>query len=273
MKTATRPQQPRLPFHPHDSVDDFAIVDRAVYAPDWHERSLASFDIEASGVDPHGDRMVTWAFAIVAPDGEVVDKYSGLILPEDFEVPDGAAQVHGWTTDKLREHPDAVPLLDALQMIVVLMAKAEMVGKPVVIYNAPFDTTMLLAECERRNYPKPRALLEGPIVDPLVLDKWTDRWRKGSRRLADVAKLYGVELGDDAHDAAADAVAAARLAFAMFDKHDELRTDAHVLHKLQQRKHAEQAESLERYFHGKGGKPDAVVNRHWPIIPAPEATT
>jgi DNA polymerase-3 subunit epsilon len=42
------------------------------------------------------------------------------------------------------------------------------------------------------------------VVDPLVIDKWLDRYRKGSRKLEAICAHYGAVL-DEAHDADFDA--------------------------------------------------------------------
>jgi DNA polymerase-3 subunit epsilon len=52
------------------------------------------------------------------------------------------------------------------------------------------------------------------LVDPLLLDRWLDKYRKGSRKLVDVAHRWGVELSQ-AHAADADAIAAAQTARAI----------------------------------------------------------
>ena len=54
----------------------------------------------------------------------------------------------------------------------------------------------------------------GPIATGCASTSTTTKFRKGSRKLADVVKHYGVSIGD-AHNADADALAAARLAWKM----------------------------------------------------------
>ena len=63
-------------------------------------------------------------------------------------------------------------------------------------------------------FSAPRA----PVIDPLVIDKAVDRYRKGKRTLEAAAAFYGVPL-DDAHDAGADAIAAGRVAQAIAREH------------------------------------------------------
>src|SRR5690606_47160 len=85
-------------------------------------------------------------------------------------------------------------------------------GVPVVIYNAPYDLSLLHHEAIRYGVEPLRDPL--PIIDPLVIDKECDRYRKGKRTLELTSAHYHVAL-QDAHDAASDAIAAARVAQAI----------------------------------------------------------
>src|SRR5690606_36623863 len=85
-------------------------------------------------------------------------------------------------------------------------------GVPVVAYNAAYDFSLLFHEAVRHSVPAIHA--PTPVIDPLVLDKAFDRYRRGARTLQVVASHYAVAL-TDAHDASADAVAAGRVAQAI----------------------------------------------------------
>ncbi|GAA3366567.1 hypothetical protein [Saccharopolyspora gregorii] len=68
--------------------------------------------------------------------------------------------------------------------------------------------------------------MTGPVVDPRCLDKRFDRYRKGKRTLGALCEHYRVRL-DSAHDATADALACARLAWRLAKTHpDEIGTRA-----------------------------------------------
>jgi DNA polymerase III epsilon subunit-like protein len=90
-------------------------------------------------------------------------------------------------------------------------------GIPVVAYNAPFDFSLLKYEALRHGIPP--ILEPSPVIDPLVLDKAHDRFRRGKRTLEAVAAHYAVPLVG-AHDAAADAIAAGRVAQALARRFD-----------------------------------------------------
>jgi DNA polymerase III epsilon subunit-like protein len=82
---------------------------------------------------------------------------------------------------------------------------------PLVIFNACYDWPLLLAEAARCQ----RSIDWRPMfLDPRVIDLRGDTYRKGKRKLADVAVTYGVELVG-AHGAEADALAAVRIMRAM----------------------------------------------------------
>jgi DNA polymerase-3 subunit epsilon len=104
-------------------------------------------------------------------------------------------------------------------------------GIPVVAYNAPYDFTILHFEALRHGLTPLSD--PGPIIDPLVIDKFKDKFRKGKRRLENAAEFYKVSL-DDAHNATADAVAAGRVAQAIARRWaTELPSTAAELHDLQ----------------------------------------
>jgi DNA polymerase-3 subunit epsilon len=140
---------------------------------------------------------------------------------------------------------------------------------PVVVYNAPFDLSLLAAELRRHDLPSLERQLGGvpvgPVVDPLVVDRAVDKYRKGSRSLENASALYGVRL-DDAHEAGADALAAVRVALALGEKYPaqvgELTPEE--LHQRQSAWHADWAADLQTWLR-KAKNPEAVVDGAWPL--------
>ena len=89
-------------------------------------------------------------------------------------------------------------------VLVVFAAEALLaVGIPLVVYNAPYDLSLLDREC-RRHRVEPLGYPH-PVIDPLVIDKAVDRYRKGKRTLVAAAERYGVDL-DPENDKAVSAV-------------------------------------------------------------------
>jgi DNA polymerase-3 subunit epsilon len=233
-------------------------------ARNWHHRRLAAFDIESTGVDPQNDRIVTATVSLVG--GGLPTESSSWLADPGVEIPAGAAQVHGITTEHAREH--GRPPAEVVGEIVDMLATAIADDAPVVAFNARYDLTMLDREARRHGVtPLTERGLELHVIDPLIVDKQLDRYRKGKRTLTAVCAVYGVELSEQAaHAADADAIAAARVAWRMGERFDELHVGLGELHAAQVTWAAEQAESLESYFRSQGR--DETVEREWPIVSA-----
>jgi len=169
----------------------------------WVNEPLLAIDTETTGVDPFNDRIVEVSFAWIDVDGTVMQPWSTVVDP-GVPVPDGAAEVHGITTD--RAISEGVSPAEALTAVAEQIFASE--GAPLVMFNARFDWPLLICEAERHGVEWPAF---APILDPYLIDRMCDRYRKGKRQLTLVASHYGVELGDAAHGALADAVAAGRV--------------------------------------------------------------
>ncbi|MGH2905885.1 MAG: exonuclease domain-containing protein [Solirubrobacterales bacterium] len=229
----------------------------------WHQGRMAAFDIESTGVDPTSDRIVTATVSVVGP-GFEPDSASWLADP-GIEIPDGATRVHGITTEHARAN--GRPAAEVVEEITAKLATAAAQGVPIVAFNARYDLTMLDREARRHGLePLTDRVGDLLVIDPLVIDKQIDRFRKGKRTLTDVCALYRVPL-EDAHAADADAIAAARVAWRMAGKFpDELGIELEQLHAQQIGWAAEQAASLQEYFQAQGR--DEFVEGAWPVIPA-----
>jgi DNA polymerase-3 subunit epsilon len=230
----------------------------------WHTRRLAAFDLETTGVDCESDRIVTASVSLVGG-GLPVESHDWLADP-GVEIPAGATAVHGITTEQARAEGRAPG--EVVEEVTALLAGHLQEQVPVIVFNARFDLTCLDREA-RRHGVRPlieRVGREGMLViDPFVLDKQVDRFRKGKRTLTAVCEHYRVQLGD-AHVANADALAAARVAWRLAEAVAELReADLATLHGRQVAWAAEQAASLQEYFRGRGS--DEQVECAWPIIP------
>jgi DNA polymerase-3 subunit epsilon len=231
-------------------------------AQNWHNGRLAAFDIESTGIDPQNDRIVTAAVSVVGG-GEPPVSSTWLADP-GVEIPEGAARVHGVTTEQARA--EGRPAAEVIAEILEVLAAEVERGVPIVAFNARYDLTMLDREARRHGLvPLSERGHELYVVDPLIIDKALDTYRKGKRTLTAVCQLYNVELSeDDAHAADADAIAAARVAWRLGERFDELKIDLPTLHNNQVGWAAEQAASLEDYFRRQGK--DEVVERDWPIV-------
>lgn len=231
--------------------------------PEWLT-TLGVFDLETTGVDVHRDRIVTAHVGLLDSRGHALGARSWLADP-GVEIPDGAAAVHGITT--LRARAEGRPAAEVVAEIRDTLAELFAREVPVVAYNASFDFSLLRAECERHGIAP---LDPRPVIDPLVIDKSVDRYRRGKRTLDLVAAHYGVTL-EGAHEASADAEAAGRVALALAARFPSaFGSSAAALHDAQIDWAREQAESLSEYFHRIGKlAPGEQLETAWPVREAP----
>ncbi|WP_261167353.1 3'-5' exonuclease [Microbacterium sp. Marseille-Q6965] len=222
---------------------------------------VAVFDLETTGVDVENDRIVTAYVGLLDDSGAVLHAESWLADP-GVEIPAGATAVHGITTEHARAQgrPAAEVVGEIVQALRTILAG----GIPVVAYNAAFDLSMLKHEA-RRHGLDPLAD-PSPVIDPLVIDKTVDRYRKGKRTLDVVAAHYAVAL-EAAHEASADAIAAGRVALAIAERYaDALPPTVEELHTQQIAWARAQAESLTEYFVRIGRlDPADALDGSWPV--------
>ncbi|AXE25608.1 3'-5' exonuclease [Streptomyces globosus] len=232
----------------------------------WYEGPLAAFDTETTGVDVERDRIVSAALVVQECAGGRVRQTRWLVNP-GIPVPREATEVHGLTDDHLQHHGRwPAPVMEEIARA---LAEQQVAGRPVVVMNAPFDLTLLDRELRRHRASSLARYLDNrplTVLDPRVLDKHLDRYRKGRRTLADLCAHYGIEL-EGAHDAAADALASLEVVRAVgrrFAGRLERLSPAE-LHTLQAVWYAAQARGLQAWFQ-RQGTPE-VVDPHWPLRP------
>ncbi|CAM5743158.1 3'-5' exonuclease OS=Streptomyces alboniger OX=132473 GN=CP975_28455 PE=4 SV=1 [Streptomyces alboniger] len=230
----------------------------------WHRELLIGFDLETTGTDPREARIVTGAVIEVRA-GQTLGRREWLADP-GVEIPAEAVAVHGISNERAAtEGRPADAVAEAIADVLVTYWKT---GVPVVAYNAAFDLTLLSAELRRHGLPSLRERLGGldpaPVVDPYTIDRWADRYRRGKRNLEAVCEEYGVVL-ESAHDASADALAAARLAGAIAERHAKIAALGPAeLHRRQIEWYAEWAADFQSFLRRKGDA-DAVVDGAWPF--------
>ena len=233
----------------------------------WFEGRLAGFDLETTGVDVESDRIVT-ACAVQCGGGHPTQSATWMADP-GIEIPEEAAKVHGITTEQARA--EGRPAAEVVEQLVAALAECVLAGQPIVAMNASFDLTILDREA-RRHGVQPLADIVGGdlrVVDPRVLDKAVDKFRRGGRKLEDLCRTYGVRL-DGAHSADADAIAACRVAWRIATKEPRIGgASLDDLHKWQIEWARQQAESLADYFRRTPGKESWAdgVRTEWPLIP------
>jgi DNA polymerase-3 subunit epsilon len=223
--------------------------------PWWH--ALGVFDLETTGIDVETARIVSAHVGLIDVTGASVAAGSWLADP-GVPIPEQAAAVHGITTERARAEgrPAGVVVAEIIAAVEAVFAR----GIPLVVYNAPYDLTILDREAKRHGLPSP---VVGNIVDPLVIDKAVDTFRRGKRTLEACAAIYGVTLSD-AHDAGADAVAAGRVAQSIAERYpDRLAITSEELHRLQVAWCSDQAASFQEYMR-RERNPQFVADGRWP---------
>ncbi|MFI5659370.1 3'-5' exonuclease [Streptomyces sp. NPDC051684] len=232
----------------------------------WYEGPLAAFDTETTGVDVENDRIVSAAVVVQDAAGTRPRVTRWLVNP-GVPVPAGATEVHGLTDEHLQLNGRwPAPVMEEVGRALAEQAAA---GRPLVVMNAPFDLTLLDRELKRHRASALSHYLETAslcVIDPRVLDKHLDRYRKGRRTLTDLCEHYEVELAG-AHDAGADAQASLDLVRAVgrrFASRLERLSPAE-LHTLQAVWHAAQARGLQAWF-ARSGNPE-FVDPAWPLRP------
>jgi DNA polymerase-3 subunit epsilon len=227
-------------------------------AASWAD-TLAVFDLETTGIDIDTCRIVTAHVGVIGVDGEVLEQRQWLVDP-GVEIPTAATLIHGVSTERARL--EGLAAVQAVAEIIGALREVASRGLPIVAYNAAYDLSVLHREAERYGHEAFRG--PGYVVDPLVIDKAVDRYRRGKRTLTAACEHYGVELLA-AHDAGADAIAAGRVAQAIARAFPELAACAVAeLHARQVDWCREQAEGYQQWRR-QNGEPEFTTSGAWPI--------
>lgn len=182
----------------------------------WSHNPIIGFDTETTGVDPTEARLVTASVVVV--DADQITKHYWLADPE-VEIPLSAQNVHGISTEKARR--EGRPIREVLSELAELLHVHMQQKHAIVAFNASYDLTLVESELSRHGLPTLEERLGhpiSPVVDPFILDKTLDRWRRGKRTLELVAQHYGVWDDDSFHNAEADVLVTLRVLGAILRK-------------------------------------------------------
>ena len=230
----------------------------------WLDGPMVGFDTETTGVSPANDRIVT--AALITRQGSTVEARTWLIDP-GVEIPARATEVHGITTEEARAN--GVAPEGALEEIATALADALAAGIPVVGFNAQYDLSIMEAELARHGLRTLADRLPGgirPVVDPLVLDRHLDKFRKGPRKLIDMCHIYVVPVvADDLHAADADVLATLDLVHAIAQRYPAVgQVGLQELHDQQAEAHRVWAVRFAAWLKSKGTVDD-LPNAAWPV--------
>jgi DNA polymerase-3 subunit epsilon len=222
---------------------------------------LLALDTETTGVNSFEDRVVTCC--MVYDNGQGDQQIRNWVIDPGIEIPEGASAVHGVTTEIARA--TGTSPVDGLASIAASLMPMLDAKIPLVIYNAAFDLTLLNNEFARHGINFPYDFDEHIVIDPYVIDKAFNPYRKGKRILTMTASLYGYEL-INAHNAEADCLAAIGAFRGMTTAYD-IQYSLEELHQKQKIWKYQQAEGLEQHF--RKTDPEKCVNREWPYQTVP----
>lgn len=223
----------------------------------WLTGNALSFDTETTGPDPETARIVTAHCVEVGPGGATV-RGSWLVNP-GCPIPAEATAIHG-ITDEMAAKGE-MPVL-AVPIIGGVLAEAWLSGIPVIVMCATYDLGVMHAEAARFGL---RPVTVGPVLDPLVIDRACDPYRKGKRTLTALAAHYGVKQGA-AHSAEGDALTAARIIWKQARTYGQI---AHLtlaeMQKWQADQHYRWAVNFADYLRGKEPGKEPNISTAWPV--------
>jgi DNA polymerase-3 subunit epsilon len=189
----------------------------------WADRPFLCIDTETTGLDPATDRVVEAAAVTLDRDGVATSSWVSIVDP-GIDIPKEATAVHRITTQRARGEgiSPELALHELAGRIWAHQGTNYQAPNPVVIYNAPYDWPLLLAEAARYGVEFPAW---APIVDPLLIDRMVSA-RAGSRRLVDVTGQYDIPVALEdataAHGAMVDAIAAGQTLRQIAHQHPDL---------------------------------------------------
>lgn len=233
----------------------------------WWYGPLVGLDFETTSANPETARPVS--VALVTVDGTNVHSWSELIDCGE-EIPEEAAAIHGITTEMVDRDGEAAQAV--LEMIMIKIRSVQHSGIPLVIYNSPYDLTVLDRELERQGLPTLDHENDlRPVIDPLVISQRICAWKR-PHTLERACEQFHVPYQGPQHDAAVDAFQAVRLAWRLIDSGRALMDGKVInlcdatpdqLHDHQVEWYRASAEKFVENQRDKGREPEGV-NFSWP---------
>jgi DNA polymerase-3 subunit epsilon len=175
-----------------------AMFDAAATAPDpWWKRRMCGLDAKRPGRlwDPRrrragraGGALVSCAVALVGGGGDTWS-HVWLINP-GFSIPPESTAIHGIHDEDVRDSP---PFTEVAEDVLDVLGDAAEQRLALVAYNAAFDCTVLDRNMRRAGIdPERLARLWAAlrVVDPMLIDRMLDTFRKGSRKLPDTSAIW-----------------------------------------------------------------------------------
>ncbi len=222
----------------------------------WSQCRLVGFDLETTGVDPATARIVTAAFV------ESAQQVRTWLADPGIEIPESARAVHGITTEYAAAN--GLPAAEVVAALCAVLAELKAENGVLVGHNIVYDLSVLAAEVRRHQPHVDLSAILPAVVDTYVVDRQVEPRRRGKRTLTQTALRWNVSLLD-AHDAAADALAALEIARALAGSSVDVAglTCTEIMAAQGTWKRA-QAEDLQSWLR-LNRDPLAVVDASWPM--------
>lgn len=244
---------------------------RTIYG--WHLGPMCGFDLESTGVDVETARIVTACIALIDGTGKTPPETIESVIDPGIPIPEGAAAIHGWTTERMAAAPEAVrPAAHGVEFVAEMLAKAlrHGPGAPLIGHNISYDLTLLDRELRRHGLDLLHMRLEGAplhVVDTMVLCRRSTGKLFG-HKLHECAAKQGLPWDEEqAHGSTYDAVQSARIAWTMADQDPRLAAvPLAELHARQVEWKRAQDVEMAAFFRRKGRSFDGPTG-HWPVVP------
>lgn len=213
-------------------------------------------DCESTGINVFDDRIVQFFVGLADSEGNLLSSREWILNP-GVEVPEEASNIHGYTTEYLKENGQDIN--EGLSEIREYLAARTDI--PWIFFNANYDLSILNEEFKRHNISSKfgdYVISRVKVLDGLVIDRHHDRYRKGKRTLEAQAKHYGVPFdAEAAHNARYDVEVTAKVTVKVLEKFGIPTTQQ------QADWYSSWAGNLQNYL--QQDNPDAIVDPNWPL--------
>lgn len=165
-------------------------------------------DCETTGFSAQFNRVIQLGAVVVSGTGAVHGQFDTIVRPESPSTyKHDAEHIHGISAEQVQ---NGIPLERALADLHMFGA-----GNLFVAHNAPFDIGFLRAEAQRVSLSHLYDPWFSQYIDTVGVSRRLDPDRTRSHKLGTLCEHYDL-LHDNAHNALADAQAAARLLVRLF---------------------------------------------------------
>lgn len=201
-------------------------------------KKLFGFDTETTGLDDKTDEIVTASIIEVSGDDLVVTDW---LLKTDVVSSDEAFSKHKITKEYQDQNGEDYTV--GIKRIAEKLLESDLV----VTANGPFDLTMLQSSLDRHDISIDLSSIK--MYDVQVIDRYLDKYRKGSRKLHNLAKYYSIGVEDDSlHDASYDAILSLQIFFAQIPELEKRGIPETDYHTICEREYNTQKKNLASYF-------------------------